>query len=75
MGLPVITLGRFSTAFFRILRYFPPSILMLVPSFKGLMVFEHVSLIDCRHVVEEIDPPVGDGKPNQEYSAKSGAVG
>ena len=51
MGLPVITLGRFSTTFFRIFRYFPPSILMLVPSLKGLMVFEHVSLNGCHHVV------------------------
>ena len=57
-SFPTITLGRFSVVFIWIVRYFPPSILMLLaPSLKGLVVFRRVSLHDCHHVVRETDPP------------------
>jgi hypothetical protein len=58
MFLPVITLGRFSSVFIWIVRYFPPPILMLVaPSLKGLMVFKVVSSNGSRHVFQQSDPP------------------
>ena len=58
MCLPAITLGRFSILFVWIVRYFPPSILMLLaPSLKGLVVFKRVSSNGCHHVVQETDPP------------------
>jgi hypothetical protein len=58
MALPAITLGGFSVVFTWIVRYFPPSVLMLLaPSLKGLMVFKGVSLNGCHHVVQETDPP------------------
>ena len=57
MGLPALTLARFSAVFTWVVRYFPPSILMLLaPSLKGLMVFKGVSLNGYHHVVQEIDP-------------------
>ena len=56
--MPVVTLGRFSAVIPLIVRYFPPSILMLLaPSFKGLVVFKAVSLNGCHHVVQETDLP------------------
>ena len=45
VSLPAITLARFSVVFTWVVRYFPPSILMLLaPSLKGHMVFRKVSL-------------------------------
>ncbi len=56
--MPSITLAKFSVIFVWIIRYFPPSILMiLAPSLKGLVVLRRVSLIDCHHTVHEVNPP------------------
>src|SRR5258707_2433286 len=47
MGLPTFTLGKFSVLFIWVIRYFPPSILMLLaPSLKGAVVFKVVSTND-----------------------------
>jgi hypothetical protein len=58
LSLPVITLGKFSGVFTWIVRYFPPSILMLLaPSLKGLVVFKTVRLNGYHHhVVQKTDP-------------------
>jgi hypothetical protein len=47
---PTVTMAKHSLVFLWIVRYFPPSILMLLaPGLKGLMVFRRVSLNDCHH--------------------------
>jgi hypothetical protein len=52
MCMPSITLAKFSVFFVWIIRYFPPSILMiLAPSLKGVVVFRNVSLNSCHHTV------------------------
>jgi hypothetical protein len=48
--IPSVTMAKHSLFFLWIVRYFPPSILMLLaPSLKGLVVFRKVSLNDCHH--------------------------
>jgi hypothetical protein len=52
IGMPTVTMAKHSLLFLWIVRYFPPSILILLaPSLKGLVVFRHVSLNDCHHTV------------------------
>ncbi len=52
MGLPIFTLAKFSVLVIWIVRYFPPSILMLLaPSLKGVVVFREVSTNGWHHTV------------------------
>jgi hypothetical protein len=52
MCMPTITLAKFSVFFVWMIRYFPPSILMLLaPSLKGVVVFRRVSSNDRHHTV------------------------
>ncbi len=47
MCMPTVTMAKHSLLFLWIVRYLPPSILMLLaPSLKGLVVFRKVSLND-----------------------------
>jgi hypothetical protein len=44
IALPTLTLAKYSVVVIWIVRYLPPSILMvLAPSLKGLVVFRNVS--------------------------------
>jgi len=64
VALPAITLGRFSAVFIWILRYFPPSILMLLsPSLKGLMVFKKALEGQVKSVLE--NPKLLDDAPHR----------
>ena len=52
MCMPTITLAKFSVFFVWMIRYFPPSLLMLLaPSLKGVVVFRTVSSNDCHQTV------------------------
>jgi hypothetical protein len=52
IGMPTVTLAKFSVFFVWMIRYFPPSILtLLAPSLKGVVVFRHVSSNDRHHTV------------------------
>ena len=52
MCMPSITLAKFSMFFVWMIRYFPPSILMLLaPSLKGIVIFRGVSSNYCHHTV------------------------
>jgi len=61
MGLPVLTLGKFSTAFFRIVRYFPPSFLLLAPSLKGLVALKWGLMSQVKSVLQ--NPELLDDAP------------
>jgi hypothetical protein len=52
MGLPIFTLAKFSVFVIWFVRYFPPSIVMLLaPGLKGAVVFKEVSSNNCHHTV------------------------
>jgi hypothetical protein len=52
MGLPIFTLAKYSVFVIWIVRYFPPSIVMLLaPGLKGAVVFKEVSSNNCHHTV------------------------
>ena len=74
--LPTVTMAKHSLLFLWIVRYFPPSILMLLaPSLKGLVVFRKVSLdgvitLRLSHKTTTLDA----GRPSQECHAKPKVV-
>jgi len=50
MCVPSVTMAKHSLVFLWIVRYFPPSILMLLaPTLKGIVVFRRVRLNDSHH--------------------------
>jgi uncharacterized membrane protein len=52
VALPIFTLAKYSVFVIWIIRYFPPSIVMLLaPSLKGAVVFKAVSSNNCHHTV------------------------
>ncbi|KAI0277339.1 cytochrome P450 [Russula aff. rugulosa BPL654] len=52
MCMPTITLAKFSVFFVWIIRYFPPSILMLLaPSLKGVVIFRNAVLTQVKSVM------------------------
>jgi hypothetical protein len=56
--MATITLAKFSVFFVWMIRYFPPTILMLLaPSLKGLVVFRRVCLNDFITLSNKINPP------------------
>jgi hypothetical protein len=76
IAMPYVTLSKFSIVFIWILRYLPPSILMVLnPSLKGLVVFRTVCLGDFHHAVPYTKSTLGAGNPCQEHFAKPEAVG
>jgi hypothetical protein len=55
--MPTITLAKFSVFFVWVIRYLPPSILMLLaPSLKGVVVFRNVSSNDCHQLSHDTNP-------------------
>jgi hypothetical protein len=74
--MPYATLAKFSAVFVWIIRYLPPSILMLLaPSLNGLVVFRNVSSDDCHQAVSFDQSTLGARSPGQELSTQSGAAG
>jgi hypothetical protein len=56
--MATITLAKFSVFFVWTIRYFPPTILMLLaPSLKGLVVYRRVCLNDFITLSDQINPP------------------
>jgi hypothetical protein len=56
--MATITLAKFSVVFVWMVRYFPPSILMLLaPSLKGLVVYRRVCLNDFVTLSVKVNPP------------------
>jgi hypothetical protein len=76
-AMPTITLAKFSVFIIWIIRYFPPSILMLLaPSLKGVVIFKEskfeLTVITLSH---NTNPILGVVDPGQECHAKSKTVG
>jgi hypothetical protein len=64
MCMPSITLAKFSVFFVWIIRYFPPSILMLLaPSLKGVVVFRDAVLAQVKGVMQ--NPKLLDDAPHR----------
>ena len=56
--MATITLAKFSMFFVWMIRYFPPSILMLLaPSLKGLVVYRRVRLNNFITLSNKVNPP------------------
>jgi len=74
--MATITLAKFSVFFVWMIRYFPPTILMLLaPSLKGLVVFRRVCLNDLISLSDKFEPTLGPDSPGQECPAKPELVG
>ncbi|KAF8488483.1 putative P450 monooxygenase [Russula emetica] len=64
MCMPAVTLAKFSVFFIWIIRYFPPSILMLLaPSLKGVVVFRNAVLSQVKSVMQ--NPKLLDDAPHR----------
>ena len=76
IGTPILTITKFFPVVIWFIRYFPPSILMVItPTLKGVLVFRRVSIEGLPSCSSIKPTPLGSRSPGQERCAKPEAVG